>query len=54
CGKCAHVKGPKGSVVVKIIDACRECEEHSLDMSRAAFARIGDLKEGVIPIKWTW
>ncbi|KAI8056192.1 hypothetical protein BDF22DRAFT_674263 [Syncephalis plumigaleata] len=51
CGKCAHVKGPIGLVVVKIVDACPTCEKHSLDLSRSAFERIAPPNDGDVPIQ---
>ncbi|KAI8054135.1 RlpA-like double-psi beta-barrel-protein domain-containing protein-containing protein [Syncephalis plumigaleata] len=54
CGKCAHVKGPEGSVVVKITDACPKCEEHSLDLTKSAFERIAPTGAGDVPIQWTF
>ncbi|KAI8055530.1 RlpA-like double-psi beta-barrel-protein domain-containing protein-containing protein [Syncephalis plumigaleata] len=54
CGKCAHVKGPIGSVVVKITDSCPTCEKRSLDLTKSAFKRIASLDDGDVAIKWTW
>ncbi|KAI9598580.1 RlpA-like double-psi beta-barrel-protein domain-containing protein-containing protein [Syncephalis fuscata] len=54
CGQCARVKGPKGTVVVKIVDACPTCERHSLDLTRSAFQRIANLDAGVVTIQWSW
>lgn len=54
CGKSATVKGPNGSVTVKIVDTCPECDSGSLDLSPSAFKKIGDLSAGRIPITWSW
>jgi expansin (peptidoglycan-binding protein) len=52
CGGYIDVKGPKGSVRVKVVDQCPECEKGHLDLSEAAFARIGNVSEGIIPISY--
>lgn len=54
CGKYAKVKGPKGTVRVKIVDTCPPCKKGSLDLSPAAFMKIADLAAGRVPITWTW
>lgn len=53
CGMCVEVTGPKGTVVVRIVDLCPECGRGHLDLSRQAFAAIGELSAGEIPITWT-
>src|ERR1700759_196082 len=52
CGSYLDVTGPKGTVRVKVIDSCPECEEGHLDLSRTAFGKIGNLDDGVIPITY--
>ncbi len=52
CGGYIDVKGPKGSVRVKVVDQCPECEKGHLDLSQAAFARIGNVADGIIPISY--
>lgn len=52
CGACVKVDGPNGSVVVHITDRCPECTTGHLDLSREAFAMIGEPKQGIIPITW--
>ncbi|KAJ8655445.1 hypothetical protein O0I10_008939 [Lichtheimia ornata] len=54
CGKKVKVKGPKGSVTVKIIDTCPGCAKGDLDLSPAAFARIADLDDGRVSITWSF
>ncbi|KAI8579550.1 hypothetical protein K450DRAFT_271859 [Umbelopsis ramanniana AG] len=54
CGKSAKVKGPNGSVTVKIVDTCPECDSGSLDLSPSAFKKIGDMSDGRISISWEW
>ena len=52
CGECVAVTGPKGSVTVRIVDQCPECEVGHLDMSQSAFAKIADVSAGKVPITW--
>lgn len=52
CGTYLDVTGPKGSVRVKVIDRCPECERGHLDLSRTAFARIADTQQGIVPITY--
>jgi expansin (peptidoglycan-binding protein) len=40
CGTCIDVTGPSGSVRVRVVDLCPECEAGHLDLSREAFAQI--------------
>ncbi|KAI8071051.1 RlpA-like double-psi beta-barrel-protein domain-containing protein-containing protein [Gongronella butleri] len=54
CGRYAQVKGPKGTVKVKIVDTCPPCKSGSLDLSPAAFAKIANLAAGRVPITWSW
>jgi expansin (peptidoglycan-binding protein) len=52
CGECVAVKGPKGSVTVRIVDLCPGCETGHLDLSMQAFAAIADVSAGRVPITW--
>lgn len=52
CGKCAEVKGPLGSVVVKILDKCPGCSEGDLDLSETAFVKIAKKIDGRVKITW--
>jgi expansin (peptidoglycan-binding protein) len=52
CGGYIDVKGPKGTVRVKVVDQCPECPAGHLDLSEAAFAKIGALNDGIIPITY--
>lgn len=53
CGGYLDVKGPKGSVRVKVTDRCPECAAGHIDLSRQAFARIGDIGAGVIKVSYS-
>lgn len=53
CGACARVDGPDGSVTVRIVDLCPECESGDLDFSPEAFAELAPLEHGRIPIEWS-
>jgi expansin (peptidoglycan-binding protein) len=52
CGKCASVKGPTGTVVVKIWDKCPGCSSGDLDLSEQAFGKIAQLSAGRVKITW--
>jgi expansin (peptidoglycan-binding protein) len=52
CGACMRVRGPGGSVRVRIINSCPECPENHIDLSREAFARIADPVAGRVPIHY--
>ncbi|MBZ4418610.1 expansin EXLX1 family cellulose-binding protein [Myxococcus sp. RHSTA-1-4] len=53
CGMCVDVQGPKGSVRVRIVDRCPECDTGHLDLSREAFAKIAEMQQGRVSITWT-
>jgi expansin (peptidoglycan-binding protein) len=52
CGEYIHVVGPKGEVTVRIVDLCPGCPAGMLDMSPQAFALIGSLPAGRVPVTW--
>ncbi|MEV4516208.1 expansin EXLX1 family cellulose-binding protein [Dactylosporangium sp. NPDC049525] len=53
CGGYLDVKGPKGTVRVKVTDRCPECAPGHLDLSKQAFAKIGDPVAGVIKVTYS-
>ncbi|KAI8336437.1 RlpA-like double-psi beta-barrel-protein domain-containing protein-containing protein [Choanephora cucurbitarum] len=53
CGRSITVKGGKGSVTVKVVDTCPGCGKGDVDLSPAAFKKLGALSKGVIPITWS-
>ncbi|MFD0822022.1 expansin EXLX1 family cellulose-binding protein, partial [Micromonospora zhanjiangensis] len=52
CGGYLDVTGPKGTVRVLIMDKCPECAPGHLDLSKEAFAAIGNPTQGIIPITY--
>lgn len=52
CGGYLDVTGPKGTVRVKVVDQCPECPAGHIDLSREAFAKIGNTGDGVIPVTY--
>jgi expansin (peptidoglycan-binding protein) len=52
CGECVAVTGPKGSVTVRIVDQCPDCESGHLDLSQQAFAQIADVSAGNVAVTW--
>ncbi|GAA2623466.1 hypothetical protein GCM10010399_63410 [Dactylosporangium fulvum] len=53
CGGYLDVKGPKGTVRVKVTDRCPECAPGHIDLSRQAFAKIGEVSAGVIKVTYS-
>lgn len=53
CGGYLDVQGPKGTVRVKVTDRCPECAPGHLDLSRQAFAKIGDPVAGIIKVTYS-
>jgi expansin (peptidoglycan-binding protein) len=53
CGGYLDVTGPKGTVRVKVTDRCPECAAGHLDLSKQAFAKIGDPVAGVIKVTYS-
>jgi expansin (peptidoglycan-binding protein) len=52
CGACLAVSGPRGVVVVRVVDQCPGCKHGDLDLGRQAFAKIAPLSAGRVPIAW--
>lgn len=54
CGTCLAIKGPKGSVKVRIVDQCPECKPGDVDMHPGAFDQIAEHSAGRVKIDWTY
>ncbi len=52
CGAYIQVTGPQGTVIVRIVDMCPECQHGDIDMSPEAFAQIAEISQGRVPITW--
>jgi expansin (peptidoglycan-binding protein) len=52
CGACVRVLGPKGSVILKVVDRCPECLSGDIDMTPQAFKAIANQTDGRIKISW--
>jgi expansin len=52
CGECVEVEGPKGTVTVRIVDRCPECAPGHVDLSREAFARVANVADGRVAVRW--
>lgn len=50
CGGTVLVRGPRGTIAVRIVDQCGDCPEGSIDLSPLAFSQIADLSQGVVPV----
>lgn len=54
CGRCASIKGPNGTVVVKLLDKCPGCSFGDIDLSTTAFSKIAKLSAGRVKITWSF
>jgi expansin (peptidoglycan-binding protein) len=52
CGAYVSVTGPKGTILIRIVDRCPECPVGHIDLSQVAFAKIAELFQGFVPITW--
>lgn len=52
CGVCVDVRGPDGSVRVRIVDLCPECLAGHLDLSASAFAKVARPELGRVDVEW--
>jgi expansin len=52
CGGYLEVRGPDGSVRVKVVDRCPGCAAGHIDLSEAAFARLARLSAGRIDVTY--
>jgi len=53
CGEWLDVTGPAGVTRVEVVDECPGCPPGKIDLSKAAFTRIGALSAGIIPVSYT-
>ncbi|CEL51571.1 hypothetical protein RSOLAG1IB_00106 [Rhizoctonia solani AG-1 IB] len=55
CGKTITVKNPKNgkSTTAKVMDLCPSCGTNNIDLSPAAFQKIGSLSAGVLSVTWS-
>ena len=54
CGACAEVTGPRGTLRIRIVDRCPECQPGDIDLSESAFEAIADPIAGRVPITWQY
>ena len=52
CGSYLTVSGPSGMATAEVVDLCAECAAGTIDLSRAAFGRIGDPRAGTVPVRY--
>jgi expansin len=52
CGSYVDVYGPAGPVRAEVVDVCPECAAGTVDLSRAAFARIAALGRGTVAVSY--
>ncbi|KAI8371355.1 uncharacterized protein BYT42DRAFT_616456 [Radiomyces spectabilis] len=55
CGKKIEVTGSEGNkITVTVVDICKSCKPGGLDLSPAAFGKLGDYSHVAVPIKWKY
>ena len=52
CGSYLDVYGPRGTVRAEVVDVCTDCAPGTVNLSRAAFARIADPKTGMVAVSY--
>jgi expansin (peptidoglycan-binding protein) len=52
CGSYLDVYGPHGTVQAEVVDVCTECRAGTVNLSRAAFARIADPRTGLVAVSY--
>ncbi|MBN1172599.1 MAG: hypothetical protein JXA67_10545 [Micromonosporaceae bacterium] len=52
CGSYLDVTNTRGTVRVKVTDQCPECPSGHIDLSKEAFAKLGALATGVLPVTY--
>jgi expansin (peptidoglycan-binding protein) len=52
CGECVKISGPKGTLTVRIVDQCPDCDAHHLDLAPSAFEKIADKAAGRVNVTY--
>jgi hypothetical protein len=52
CGSYLDVYGPAGTVRAEVVDVCTGCAAGTVDLSRAAFARIASPRRGTVAVSY--
>ncbi|WP_344617992.1 expansin EXLX1 family cellulose-binding protein [Dactylosporangium salmoneum] len=52
CGTYLDVTGPNGTTRVQVVDLCPSCPTGKIDLGKGAFARVGALSAGIIPVTY--
>lgn len=53
CNRKVKIEGPSGNIIeAKVKDACPPCSKEHLDLSPAAFGKLGDYDTGILKVKW--
>ena len=52
CGSYLDVSGPRGTVRAEVVDVCTDCAAGTVNLSRAAFARIADPRTGMAAVRY--
>ncbi len=52
CGSYVDVAGPAGRVRAEVVDVCTDCPAGTVNLSRAAFARIAEPRTGTVAVSY--
>jgi expansin (peptidoglycan-binding protein) len=52
CGSYLDVYGPAGRVRAEVVDVCTDCAARTVNLSRAAFARIANPRRGTVVVRY--
>lgn len=54
CGACVRVSGPRGTVLVRVVDRCVHCKPGDIDLNGSAFDAIATRSDGRVPVTWSY
>lgn len=54
CGACVELTGPNGTIRIRVVDQCPECQPGDIDLSPQAFEQISPLDAGRVNISWQY
>ncbi|KAI8355028.1 hypothetical protein B0O80DRAFT_372989, partial [Mortierella sp. GBAus27b] len=53
CGKSMTVKYGQKTIVVKVVDTCKDCPSGLIDLSKEAFSKLADKGKGELKVEWS-
>lgn len=51
---CVQLFGKRGSVVLKVSDTCKSCNDHDIEVAHVVFPLLADPKRGRVQMTWTF